>query len=627
MCSIFGIIIKQKTETTPIESTLTALKMLEYRGYDSAGIASKGDKALQIWKTQNKDNKAEGVDMLRKQMTEMGVISFPTQIVIGHTRWATHGEISQKNAHPHSSQDGNFAIVHNGIIENYIELKEFLRSKGYYSVSDTDTEVLVNLIEYRWNETGRISFEVAVRQAVSEIEGAFAIAVITSSEDKMIVASRSGGLFVGITAYGFVIASDQSALVAHTKDCFEVESDCLVVLTPEKYEKRTIVSNQEVVPDIKKIELEISQIQKNGYEYFMQKEIFEQPKTLTDALRGRVRPFEGIIKLRGIEEHLRRIVQAKKITIIGCGTSWHAGLVGEYLFEQFTRIPVEVEYASEFVHRNPILGEKDIVIAISQSGETADTLEALALAKKSRATVIGLCNVVSSKIARMAGVGVYLHVGPEISVASTKAFTGQVAVLTAIALLVGRQKGTITESDYMRHITELAELPSVVEKYLPYFDIVAKEIAYEQLHSDHALYLGRGYNFPVALEGALKLKEISYIHAEGYPAAEMKHGPIALIDEKMPVIVIAPQGDETYKKIIGNIQEIRARSGRVIAIATEGDTEIVSLVEKVIYIPRASEHLIPIIAVVPLQLIAYHNAVMKGLNPDKPRHLAKSVTV
>jgi glucosamine--fructose-6-phosphate aminotransferase (isomerizing) len=626
MCSIFGIITKQKT-TTPIESTLIALKMLEYRGYDSAGIASKEDKLLKIWKTRNKDNYAEGVDELRRQMVEVDALNLLTQIVIGHTRWATHGEISQKNAHPHISQDGNFAIAHNGIIENYIELKEFLRNKGYYSVTDTDTEVLANLIEYRWNETGRSSFEEAVRQALSEIDGAFAVAVITSNENKMIVASRSGGLFVGITTLGFVVASDQSAIISHTKDCFEVESDCLVVLTPEKYEKRTIASNQKVVPDMKKIELEISQIQKNEYDHFMQKEIFEQPKTLTDALRGRVRATEGIIKLRGIEEHLNKIVHAKRIIILGCGTSWHAGLVAEYLFEEFARIPTEVEYASEFINRNPIIREGDIVIAISQSGETADTLAALEVAKKKGATVIGLCNVVSSKIARMAGVGVYLHIGPEISVASTKAFTGQVAVLTAIALLVGRQKGALSESAYMLHVTELAELPQIIEKYLPYFDERARSIVYTQLNSENALYLGRGYNFPVALEGALKLKEVSYIHAEGYPAAEMKHGPIALIDEKMPVIVIAPQGDETYKKILGNIQEVKARKGKVIVIATEGDREIHSMADEVICIPRIANHLVPIIAVIPLQLIAYHCAVMKGLDVDRPRHLAKSVTV
>ena len=625
MCSIFGI-LKKKGKITVVEEMLVGLKTLEYRGYDSAGIALKMGSDFTICKTNNKDNAMEGVDILRKIITDNGQDKVKAEMAIGHTRWATNGKISKENAHPHVSHKNNFALVHNGIIENYEELKELLLRKKYEFTSETDTEAMVHLIEEFWNESGKTSFTEAVRQALLLIEGAFAIAVISKNDDSLIVASRSGSMFVGISKDGYVIASDQSAILRHTRKVFEVEDNCMAVLTAQGHFLRSLSDNGEVEPKIEELTLELEEIQKGKYTHFMQKEIFEQPKTLTDCLRGRVRPNEGIIKLRGIEEFLPKLVKARRIIIVGCGTSWHAGLVAKYLFEDFARIPVEVEYASEFALRNPVLEEEDIVFAISQSGATKDTLDALETAKKRGATVLGLCNVIGSKIARAAGVGVYLHVGPEISVASTKAFTGQVAVLTAIALLVGQRKGTLSVSQYMQFIVELADLPKVVEEYLPSFDVRAKEIAEKYNYAENALYLGRGYGFPVALEGALKLKEIAYVHAEGYPAAEMKHGPIALINEKLPVFAIANYGN-TYKKMKEHVQEIQARAGKVVALVTKGDKDISAIAEDIIEIPNVSEHLIPIVAVIPLQLIAYHSAVLKGLDVDKPRSLAKSVTV
>lgn len=625
MCSIFGI-LKKKGKITVVEEMLIGLKTLEYRGYDSAGIALKMGNDFTICKTNNKDNAMEGVDVLRKIITENGQDKTKAEMAIGHTRWSTNGKISKENAHPHVSHKNNFALVHNGIIENYEELKELLLRKKYEFTSETDTEVLVHLIEEFWNESGKTSFTEAVRQALGLIEGAFAIAVISKNDDSLVVASRSGSMFVGISKDGYVVASDQSAILRHTRKVFEVEGNCMAVLTAQGHFLRSLSDNGEVEPKIEELTLELEEIQKGKYTHFMQKEIFEQPKTLTDCLRGRVRPNEGIIKLRGIEEFLPKLVKARRIIIIGCGTSWHAALVAKYLFEDFARIPVEVEYASEFAFRNPVLEEEDIVFAISQSGATKDTLDALETAKKRGATILGLCNVIGSKIARAAGVGVYLHVGPEISVASTKAFTGQVAVLTAIALLVGQRKGTISVAQYMQLIVELADLPKVVEEYLPSFDVRAKEIAEKYNYAENALYLGRGYGFPAALEGALKLKEIAYVHAEGYPAAEMKHGPIALINEKFPVFAIANYGS-VYKKMKEHVQEIQARTGKVIALVTKGEKDISAIAESVIEIPDVSEHLIPIVAVIPLQLVAYHSAVLKGLDVDKPRSLAKSVTV
>ena len=625
MCSIIGVIRTSKTSLS--DELLKGLKMLEYRGYDSAGLAIKDGGTISVFKTKNENGQQAGADALAEVVRNSSLSTFGT-LAIGHTRWATHGVPSEKNAHPHVSKSGRFVLVHNGIVENFKELKEMLQQKGYHFKSETDTEVLVNLIDEIYTEAkGILSFSDAVMLALERVVGAFSIAVISTFSDEMIVASQSGSLSIGILpgGGGFMIASDESSFIGNTESYFHVEEASMVVLTQKKHTVISLETRTEIFPRIQILDKKLEEIQKGTYKFFMEKEIHEQPETLRNAFRGRIHLGEGIIRLRGIEDYLGKFVHAKRIIIVGCGTSWHAGLIGEYLIEQFARIPVEVEYASEFRYRNPVLSEKDLVIAISQSGETADTIAAVELAKAKGATVIGICNVVGSAISRKTDAGVYLHIGPEISVASTKAFTGQVAVLSLIALLVGRKNGMLSESKYQKFLTELATVPDLLEKNIPEWEYKIKEIALKYQNAKNMLYLGRGYSFPVALEGALKLKEVSYIHAEGYPAAEMKHGPIALIDEHMPVVVIATQNDE-YLKVCANVQEVNARKGAVIALVTEGDTDVSAIVSDSITIPAVLDMFSPLLTAIPLQLLAYYIANEKGLNVDKPRNLAKSVT-
>jgi glucosamine--fructose-6-phosphate aminotransferase (isomerizing) len=596
---------------------INGLRRLEYRGYDSAGVALLDGGTLRIFKCKGKvsDLEAHVADNVVK-----GTVG------IGHTRWATHGPPNDVNAHPHQGNSGDLALIHNGIIENYAPLKEELKHRGHTFKSDTDTEVLVHLIE-DIQRTERVDLAEAVRLALDSVVGAYAIVVIDRKEpDVMVAARKSSPLVIGIGEQGeHFLASDATPIVEHTKNVVYLEDGEIAVIDRAKGLKIRNIKNQDKAPFIQELEMHLEALEKGGYDHFMLKEIHEQPRSIRDSMRGRVDLLNSEVVLGGIRDYEQKFQNAKRILIVGCGTSWHAGLVGEYLFEDLARIPVEVEYASEFRYRNPIVGEEDIVIAISQSGETADTLAAIELAKSRGATIIGICNVVGSSIARVTHAGSYTHAGPEIGVASTKAFTAQVTVLTLMALMIGRRKGTISASNFHRLINELDAIPDKVQKVLG-AEAQIKYIADIYKDATNALYLGRGYSFPVALEGALKLKEISYIHAEGYPAAEMKHGPIALIDDAMPVFVVATKG-ASYEKVVSNIQEVKARKGKIIAIVTEGDTVVRDLADHVIEIPETPDQLVPLLSVIPLQLISYHIAVMLGRNVDQPRNLAKSVTV
>lgn len=616
MCGIVGYTGFQDA----YEVVINGLRRLEYRGYDSAGIVLESkDAKFKVAKTKGKvdDLVAISNDLIGK-----------STIGMGHTRWATHGVPSDRNSHPHLSNNGKIAIVHNGIIENYDTIKIMLTEKGYTFQSETDTEVLVNLIQYFMEINPEIDFPTAIRYSLNEVHGAYAITVMHDDFPGLLVVARLGSpLAIGLGNNEYFIASDASPFVEFTKEAVYLEEGHMATISlKDGVDIRNIKDNEKIDPQIQELKLSLEQIEKGGYEHFMLKEIFEQPKSIHDTLRGRLLVDEGIIKMAGIWDHLERLNKAQKITIIACGTSWHAGLIGEYLIEEFARIPVEVEYASEFRYRNPIISDKDIVIAISQSGETADTMAAIKLAKERGAFIYGICNVVDSSIARITDAGSYTHAGPEIGVASTKAFTAQLTILSLIALKLGKHNGNLSNQEFMRLITELDALPKKVEEVLESTHAITKEIAKNFVDAQNFLYLGRGYNFPAALEGALKLKEISYIHAEGYPAAEMKHGPIALIDENMPIVIIAPKQGH-YDKIVSNVQEIKARKGKVIALVNKGDTQVSSVADYVIEFPETSECFSPIIASIPLQLLAYYIAVFRGANVDQPRNLAKSVTV
>lgn len=614
MCGIVGYIGYR--EAYPI--VIKGLKRLEYRGYDSAGVMLFDGTSLKLCKTKGKVS-----DLEAKAATE---ITTNGTIGMGHTRWATHGVPNDVNSHPHLSNSGDLAIIHNGIIENYAPLKEELIKRGYVFHSDTDSEVLVNLIE-EIQIKEKLKLGKAVQVALNQVVGAYAIAVFDKKNPDEIVAARLGSpLAIGVGEGEYFIASDASPFIEYTSNAIYLEDGEMANIRLHKPMKvRKIKDDSIVDPYIQELQMNLEQIEKGGYDHFMLKEIYEQPSVIKDTYRGRLHANEGIIKMAGIEDNLEKFLNADRIIIVACGTSWHAGLVAEYVIEEFARIPVEVEYASEFRYRNPIIGSKDVVIAISQSGETADTMAAIKLAKENGAFVFGVCNVVGSSISRESHAGAYTHAGPEIGVASTKAFTTQITVLTMIALRLAKAKGTLSKSDFHQYLQELEIIPEKVKEALETNE-KAKEIAATFKDSSNCLYLGRGYNFPVALEGALKLKEISYIHAEGYPAAEMKHGPIALIDEQMPVVVIAPKQGH-YDKIVSNIQEIKSRSGRIIAVVTKGDTQVRDLADFVIEIPETSDALSPLITTIPLQLLSYHIAVMRGCNVDQPRNLAKSVTV
>ena len=612
MCGIVGYIGDK--EAYPI--IIKGLKRLEYRGYDSAGIALSEGGDINILKQKGKVSDLEDYSENKNKSGHIG---------IGHTRWATHGVPNQKNAHPHASGDNKLAIIHNGIIENYDSIKKMLIEKGHKFYSDTDTEVLIHLIEEIKNNENCSLFE-AVRLSLNEVIGAYAIVVMENGNSDEFIAARKGSpLVIGVGEGEYFIASDASPIIEYTRNVVYLnDGEIARVNKKEKLEIKTI-KNKAISTYINELEMSLESIEKGGYAHFMLKEIFEQPSSVLNTLRGRINPKTKEIILGGLSDYEQKISNANRIIIVACGTSWHAGLLGEYLFEDFARIPVEVEYASEFRYRNPIINENDIVMAISQSGETADTLAALELAKEKGATILGICNVVGSSIARLTHAGCYTHAGPEIGVASTKAFTTQVIVLTLMALKIAKMKGTITNTDYHTVITELELISEKIEEVLK-LDPLIEEISKQFIDVSNFLYLGRGYNFPVALEGALKLKEISYIHAEGYPAAEMKHGPIALIDENMPIVVIATKKGN-YEKVVSNIQEVKARGGRLIAVVTKGDVTVKELADYVIEIPECSEALSPLITNIPLQLISYHIALMRGCNVDMPRNLAKSVTV
>lgn len=614
MCGIVGYIGYR--EAYPI--VIKGLKRLEYRGYDSAGIMVYDGHEIKLSKTKGKVS-----DLETKSNAEMTING---TIGMGHTRWATHGVPNDVNSHPHVSNSGDLTIIHNGIIENYAPLKQELINRGYVFHSDTDTEVLVNLIE-EVQKKEKLKLGKAVQLALNQVVGAYAIAVFDKKNPNEIVAARLGSpLAIGVGEGEYFIASDASPFIEYTSNAVYLEDGEMANIRLHRPMKvRKIMDDSLVDPYIQELQMNLEQIEKGGYEHFMLKEIYEQPNVIKDTYRGRLHANDGVIQMAGVEDNLEKFLNADRIIIVACGTSWHAGLVAEYVFEEFTRIPVEVEYASEFRYRNPIITSKDVVIAISQSGETADTMAAIKLAKEHGAFVFGVCNVVGSSISRETHAGAYTHAGPEIGVASTKAFTTQITVLNMIALRLAKAKGTLTQSDYRTYLQELEFIPSKVLEALETNE-QAKVIAATFKDAPNCLYLGRGYNFPVALEGALKLKEISYIHAEGYPAAEMKHGPIALIDEQMPVIVIAPKQGH-YDKIVSNIQEIKSRSGRIIAVVTKGDTQVRDLADFVIEIPETSDALSPLITTIPLQLLSYHIAVLRGCNVDQPRNLAKSVTV
>jgi len=614
MCGIVGYIGKR--EAYPI--IIKGLKRLEYRGYDSAGIMLYDGQDMKLSKTKGKVS-----DLEEKSATE---ITINGSIGMGHTRWATHGVPNDVNSHPHLSNSGELAIIHNGIIENYAPLKKELIDRGYVFKSDTDTEVLINLIE-DVQKTHNLKLGKAVQVALNQVVGAYAICVFdVKKPDEIIVARLGSPLAIGVGVDEFFIASDASPFIEYTSNAIYLEDEEMAIVRLHKPLKiRKIKDDSLVDPYVQELQMNLEQIEKGGYDHFMMKEIFEQPSVIKDTYRGRLLANQGIIQMAGVEDNLEKFLNAERIIIVACGTSWHAGLVAEYVIEEFARIPVEVEYASEFRYRNPIINKKDVVIAISQSGETADSLAAIKLAKEHGAFVFGVCNVVGSSISRETHAGAYTHAGPEIGVASTKAFTTQITVLTMLALRLAKAKGTMNNSDYHRYLQELELIPEKVAEALETNE-VAKVIAERFKESTNCLYLGRGYNFPVALEGALKLKEISYIHAEGYPAAEMKHGPIALIDEHMPVIVIAPKQGH-YDKVVSNIQEIKSRSGKIIAVVTKGDVQVRDLADYVIEIPETSDALSPLLTTIPLQLLSYHIAVLRGCNVDQPRNLAKSVTV
>jgi len=611
MCGIVAYIGPR--EAYPI--LMKGLHRLEYRGYDSAGVCLlNGD--IRIFKCKGKVSDLEA-------FAEGENVSGTTGMA--HTRWATHGEPSTINAHPHFSQNRTIAIIHNGIIENYAVLRSELKNRGYVFTSETDTEVLVHLIEdIMINE--KVAIEDAVRIALNQVIGAYAIVILAKDFPNKVIAARKGSpIVIGVGKGEFFVASDATPIIEYTDNVVYLNDEEIAIIERDKELKIKTIKNQNLTPYIQKLAMSLNEIEKGGFEHFMLKEIYEQPRSIFDSMRGRLHIDQGIITLGGIRDYEQKILNAKRIIITACGTSWHAGLVGEYLIEDLARIPVEVEYSSEFRYRNPVLNEDDVVIAISQSGETADTLAAIGMARAKGATVLGICNVVGSSIARATHAGVYTHAGPEIGVASTKAFTAQVAVLTLFGLLFGQKKGTIPKSHFQKILLELDSIPAKVERILKLNDKI-REIATIYKDVKNSLYLGRGYNFPVALEGALKLKEISYVHAEGYPAAEMKHGPIALIDELMPVIFIATRRG-IYEKVISNIEEVRARNGKIIAIVTEGDKTVRNLADHVIEIPDTEEMLVPLLATIPLQLLSYHIAVMRHCNVDQPRNLAKSVTV
>jgi glucosamine--fructose-6-phosphate aminotransferase (isomerizing) len=614
MCGIVGYIGHR--DAYPI--IIKGLKRLEYRGYDSAGIALYDGADIKLSKTKGKV-----ADLEKKLESE---ISTGGSLGIGHTRWATHGVPNDVNSHPHYSNSGDLVIIHNGIIENYESLKKELIKRGYTFQSDTDTEVLVNLIE-DVKQKENVKLGKAVQIALNQVIGAYAIAVFDKHKPNEIVVARLGSpLAIGIGEDEFFIASDASPFIEYTKNAIYLEDEEMAIVRRTKDVKiRKIKDDTLVAPYIQELQLNLEQIEKGGYDHFMLKEIYEQPNAILDTFRGRLLSNDGIIKMAGVEDNMKKFLNANRIIVVACGTSWHAGLVSEYIFENLARIPVEVEYASEFRYRNPVIRENDVVIAISQSGETADTLAAIKLAKSKGAFVFGVCNVVGSSIARETHAGAYTHAGPEIGVASTKAFTTQITVLTLIALRLARAKGELTSSEYRQHLIELELIPEKVKTALKSDDYV-KTIAEIYKNSKNCLYLGRGYNFPVALEGALKLKEISYIHAEGYPAAEMKHGPIALIDENMPIVVIATNKGH-YEKVVSNIQEIKSRSGKIIAVVTKGDEQVKDIADHVIEVPETIESLTPLLTTIPLQLLSYHIALMLGKNVDQPRNLAKAVTV
>ena len=614
MCGIVGYIGHRQAYPVIVKG----LSRLEYRGYDSAGIALYEKGAIELCKTKGKvSDLEEKAEKVKNSTATLG---------IGHTRWATHGVPNDVNSHPHLSNSGKLALIHNGIIENYDAIKTELQSRGYVFHSDTDTEVLVNLIEEVKKKEG-VKLGKAVQLALQEVVGAYAIAVFDLEKpDEIVVAKLGSPLAIGIGEGEFFVASDASPFIEYTTDALYLEDHQMAILkVGKKIKLRSIKDDLPKTPHILALQLSLDQIEKGGYDHFMLKEIYEQPKAIQDTYRGRLRPEDGLIKMAGIDAHIDRFLKANRIVIVACGTSWHAGLVAEYIFEELARIPVEVEYASEFRYRNPIIGPNDIVIAISQSGETADTLAAIGLAKEKGAFVFGVCNVAGSSIARATDAGAYTHAGPEIGVASTKAFTTQITVLSLMALKLAKEKGVMSTTDFHTNLNALAQIPAQVALVLE-ADAAILEIARVYKDATNCLYLGRGFNFPVALEGALKLKEISYIHAEGYPAAEMKHGPIALIDEQMPVIVIATKRGH-YEKVVSNIQEIKSRSGKIIAIVTKGDVTVRGLADHVIEVPETLDWLSPLVTTLPLQLLSYHIAVLRNCNVDQPRNLAKSVTV
>ncbi|CEJ70358.1 Glutamine--fructose-6-phosphate aminotransferase [isomerizing] [Chryseobacterium oranimense G311] len=601
MCGIVGYTGFQDA----YDIVINGLRRLEYRGYDSAGIVLEGsDNKFEVEKTKGKVDDLVNISSQLKGTAKIGM---------GHTRWATHGVPSDRNSHPHVSNNGKIALVHNGIIENYDTIKTMLTEKGFTFKSETDTEVLVNLIQYFTDLKPETDFPTAVRYALNEVYGAYAITVLHEDYPGVLVVARLGSpLAIGLGDKEYFIASDASPFVEFTKEAIYLEEGHMATISLENgVDIRTINDNSKIEPEVQELKLSLEQIEKGGYEHFMLKEIFEQPKSIHDTMRGRLLVDEGVIKMAGIWDHLERFKNANRIIIIACGTSWHAGLIGEYLIEEYARIPVEVEYASEFRYRNPIITDKDVVIAISQSGETADTMAALKLAKEKGAFIYGICNVVDSSIARITDAGSYTHAGPEIGVASTKAFTAQLTILSLIALKLGKHNGNLGNAEFMSLITELNALPKKIEEVLSTTHELTQNIAKDFIQTTNFLYLGRGYNYPAALEGALKLKEISYIHAEGYPAAEMKHGPIALIDENMPIVIIAPKKGH-YDKIVSNVQEIKARKGKIIAVVNKGDQQVSSMADYVIEIPETSECFSPIVASVPLQLLAYYIAIYRG---------------
>ena len=613
MCGIVGYIGKRKAYPILIKG----LHRLEYRGYDSAGVALINEQGqLNVYKAKGKVSELEAFCAEKDTCGTIG---------IAHTRWATHGEPNTVNAHPHYSESERLAIIHNGIIENYAVLKAGLMEQGYTFKSDTDTEVLVQLIEYTQVDQ-HVDLKTAVQLALQQVVGAYAIAVLDKDHPDTLIAARKGSpLVVGVGEDEYFLASDATPIVEYTDKVIYIEDEEVVSLRLGEEVDITTIGNVQKTPEIKRLELSLSQLEKGGYPHFMLKEIFEQPRTLTDSMRGRVNVRQDNIALSGFIDNKDRFLNAKRIIITACGTSWHAGLIAMYAIEEFAQIPVEVEYSSEFRYRKPVINKDDVVIAISQSGETADTLAAIQLAKSKGAFIFSICNVVGASIPRVSDSGCYTHVGPEIGVASTKAFTAQVVALTMLALCIGREKGTMSKEQYLRIVRELGQIPDKIERVLGQNKRIA-DFAKTFTYAQNFIYLGRGYNFPVSLEGALKLKEISYIHAEGYPAAEMKHGPIALISQEMPVVVVAPHCG-TYEKVVSNIQEIKARKGRVIAVVTEGDELVSKIADYIIEVPQTEECLTPLLTVIPLQLLAYHIAVIKGCDVDQPRNLAKSVTV